>query len=111
MTPRFAAALASRLYPHRNALLISALAALAVLSIAFFLVRSRLASNLVTAAFGPFVFVPWILMCLCTWFGPGRNLDRRPASVAANVWRWYGAVALALFFVVACAWPFMVLLR
>ena len=110
MSPRAATLLATRLYPYRRAFLIVSLTGIALLGAAFFLVRTAFAANLVSAAFGPFVFVPWTLMCLCAGFGPGGKLREPADSVAKNAWRWYIALYLAVFFILACAWPFLVFL-
>lgn len=109
VSPRLATALASRLYPYRRAFLIFSLAALAILTAALFLVRTAVASNIVFAAFGPFVLIPWGLLCLCSGFGPGSKISRRFGRVG-TVLSWYGSLFLSLWFVLAFAWPFMVLL-
>ena len=110
MSPRTAVLIATRLHPYRRAFLIVSLLGIALLGGALFLVRSAFAANLVMAAFGPFVFLPWVLMCLSTGFGPGATLRESSDSVVRKAWRWYAALFIGLFLIVACAWPFVVLM-
>lgn len=65
------------------------------------------------ALMGPAVFVPWALLCACTWFHPERGslnstsrlIGRLPGVVRAGV-RWYAAIFLAILVLVGgIVWP------
>jgi hypothetical protein len=110
VSPRIAAALAARIVPYGKALLILSLTSLVVLAGALFLVRTKLASDFVFAAFGPLVLIPWGFVCLAQSFGPGSKFSRRSDRFINRALAWYAALFLLFWLALACAWPFVVLL-
>jgi hypothetical protein len=103
MSPQFAVALAARWCAHRIMFLVFAVCAFIVLVAVVFLTSSAHASKCAFAAFGPLVFLPWSLLCLCSWFGPGARLNTFPVIV-----RWYASLFLTAFFVGSISWPLFV---
>jgi hypothetical protein len=104
MSPQFASALAAKWYPHRKWFLAVALVAFVLLGAIFVLGHSALASQRAFAALGPFVFVPWSLLCLCSWFSPAGRLQAFPGSL-----RWFASLSLSAFFALSLVWPAFVL--
>ena len=111
MTPSMASTLASRLFAYRWWFLGASLTSL---SVAFLLLMLRPSvASLIVPLFGPFVVVPWGLLCACTWFHPERG-NMRPTSAfmlrlphfVRVALRWYASLFLGLFFVVGLVvWP------
>jgi len=104
MSSEFARALAAKWYARRKLFLVIASGAFVLLAAVFVLGRSALASQLAFAALGPLVFLPWSLLCLCSWFGPAGRLKAFP-----NLLRWYASLSLSAFFLLSLAWPLFVL--
>jgi hypothetical protein len=104
MSPQLASALAAKWCAHRKLFLAVALGAFVPLGAAFVLGRSALASQFAFAAIGPLIFLPWSLLCLCSWFGPAGRLKAFP-----NLLRWYASLSLSAFFILSLAWPLLVL--
>ena len=104
MSPQFAVALAAKWYMHRKWFLAVALGAFVLLSATFVLGQSAVATQFAFAAFGPFVFVPWSLLCLCSWFGPAGRLQAFPGFL-----RWFASLSLGVFFCLSLVWPALVL--
>jgi len=111
MSLQLASKLAARLSPYRWLFLAVALGSFIVLVAVLFLSRSSEASNLSFAAMGPFVIVPWGLLCLCTWFGPNArfNVASGSASTVRGALSWYAELLLVVFIAGGVVWPFLVL--
>jgi hypothetical protein len=112
MSPTFFAKVASRLFEHRWWLLaMSALGIAAAFST--FSLGSPGAAVVVGTLAGPFIAVPWGLLCACIWFHPQRGnlqpnsklVGKLPPVLQSGV-RWYAALFLSFFLVVsALVWP------
>jgi len=114
MTPSQFSVLAERLYPRRLAFLGASLVGfLALLAVGHFMPQ---ALPVVVPLAGPLVFLPWVLLCVCTWFHPQRgSLRPKPGSKAPvfvrEGMRWYAAVFVGLFIAVAVVvWPALAIL-
>lgn len=104
MSPRFASRLAARWYVRRRWFLAVAVGAMILLASVVFLAPSATVAQIAFAAFGPLVFIPWSLLCLCSWFGPDGRLVGYP-----GLFRWYASLSLSAFFAMSLAWPLLVL--
>lgn len=116
MTPSMASALALRLFAYRWWFLAMSLVSFAL---AFMLLMLRPSfAPLIVPLFGPFVVLPWGLLCACTWFHPERGnmratsgfvFGRLPSFMQVAI-RWYASLFLGLFFVVGLVvWPVLAL--
>jgi hypothetical protein len=106
MSPSFLTRLAVRLFARRWWFLAVSLFGMALLFAAFSSGSVKAAAVAGTLA-GPFIFVPWALLCACVWFHPERGnlqpgsklIGKLPNAIQLGV-RWYASLFLALFFVV-----------
>lgn len=112
MSPSFFTYVATRLFARRWWFLVIALLGMALLFAAFSYGSAQAAAVAGTLA-GPFIFVPWALLCACVWFHPERGnlrpssslISKLPRTLQVGV-RWYASLFLALFVVVgAVVWP------
>jgi hypothetical protein len=104
MSPLLFAKVASRWFSRRWWLALAS-----VLGIAMVLATAALGSPRISGTIvGPFVALPWALLCACVWFHPERGnlqpgnrfIGKLPASLQ-SVLRWYAALFLSFFILVA----------
>lgn len=112
MSPTFFAAVADRLFARRWWFLAVSTLGMVAVFVAFSLASPRVI-GVASALVGPFIAVPWALLCTCIWFHPQRGnlqpsskfVGRLPPLLQTGV-RWYAAVFLSFFLVFgALVWP------
>ena len=112
MLPAFFTAVADRFFDRRWWLLAASALAIAV-AVAALLIATPRGARVAIALMGPFITLPWGLLCACTWFDPQRGklqptskyFGRLPPFIQTGV-RWYAALFLSFFLVVgAILWP------
>ncbi|MES3025769.1 MAG: hypothetical protein V4857_29675 [Pseudomonadota bacterium] len=112
MSPSFFTRQAERFFPRRWAFLAVSVAGMALVFAAVSTGSAKLAAAAGVIA-GPFIFVPWALLCMCVWFHPVRGnlqpssrlIGRLPSAVQFGI-RWYASLVLAMFVIVgAVVWP------
>lgn len=114
MTPAYLTTLAERLHPKRFTFaLMSVGGFLVLLAVGYVMPR---ALPWVVPFAGPFVFLPWIAFCTCSWFHSERGSLRQTAAgqftgFARQVMRWYAALFIGLSAAVAVVvWPALAIL-
>ena len=112
MSPAFATALATRMWPLRLVALLLAVVAFMTVAVAA-VYGSPSTIRLAAALAGPAVGLPWAVLCVTSWFHPAsgtmsssaRFMSRLPRWLRSGV-RWYASLFLAVFVpFCAVAWP------
>jgi hypothetical protein len=117
MSPAGFAKLAQCLLVHRWRLAGTSIASFFVF-LALFVLPTKPPSLLFFALAGPMTLLPWALFCVVAWFHPqtgslqpnAKLFSRLPGTIQ-TVLRWYGAIFLSLFVMLAAVvWPALVCL-
>lgn len=116
MTPTFYTAHAGRLLVYRWVFFSISVIGVALV-LAFLIIPSTPLLLVAGVIAGPFIGVPWALLCMCTWFHPQRGRLQFNSKLSGWLprWfqsgvRWYAAISLtAFFFIGAVIFPILAL--